>query len=57
MDRTELRLELLKLSHTLARDATEAVARAKTLEAYVLEESNEEKKSSQPQVAGKLKKS
>lgn len=35
MNKSELRLELLKLTYTPARSSEEAVARAKVLEAYV----------------------
>jgi hypothetical protein len=55
MDRQELRLEIVKLTYTHGREITEAVARAKALEAYILDES-EKKESSQNQVSGKLKK-
>jgi hypothetical protein len=34
MDRVSLRLDLLRLTYTNARDAGEAVARAKVLEEY-----------------------
>lgn len=37
MERQALRLELLKLTYTHAREASEAVARAKVLETYVTE--------------------
>lgn len=37
MLRHELRLEILKLTHTLGRSAEEAIDRAKKLEAYILE--------------------
>lgn len=37
MLRHEIRLEIIKLTHTLGRSADEAVERARKLEAYVLE--------------------
>jgi len=43
MDRVSLRLELLKLTYTNAREAGEAVARAQVLEAYVAESETEKR--------------
>lgn len=39
MDLKDLRIELLKLTYTHGRDASEAVTRAKELEGYVIESS------------------
>lgn len=41
MNQSDFRLELVKLAHRHDRDASEVVARAKELEAYVLEEAGE----------------
>jgi len=41
MDRVSLRLDLLRLTYTNARDAGEAVSRAKVLEEYVAESDQE----------------
>jgi hypothetical protein len=41
MERNEVRLELLKLTHHHGRDATEAVKRAQVLEGYVFGEQQE----------------
>lgn len=38
MDRQEIRLELLRLTYSHGRDTSEAVQRAKDLEAYVYSE-------------------
>jgi hypothetical protein len=38
MKRAELRLELIKLTHTLGRTSAEAVGRAKELEEFILAE-------------------
>lgn len=37
MTKTEVRLEVLKLTYTHSRDAAEAVARARKLEEYIFE--------------------
>jgi hypothetical protein len=57
MDRQELRLEIVKLTYTHGREITEAVARAKALEAYILDESEKKEVFSKHKSPGKLKKS
>ena len=39
MTKSEMRLELLKLTYSHGRDASEAVDRAKVLEAFLLDDS------------------
>lgn len=44
MERTEIRLECLKLAHSLGRDPAEAIGRAKIYEEYIVGQKDEAEK-------------